>query len=115
MREIEFFLSPTNDSPFLSLLRRTDPTRNLLPDGGGVVERVADNIVALNLLYHDGQQWLDEWPARIGQPPQIVRVEITVVTDPQHQRTATFRRLVNFPYRQSQQQSESSTLTDGPS
>lgn len=101
VREVELFvLDPqTGESP--ALMRRVDPTRNVEPDGGGVLERVADDVVGLNLSYHDGVQWRDQWTSETDGWPVAVKVELIV--DPGAYEAGAMQdpvlvsRLINFP------------------
>ena len=69
VRECAFFLAPADEGPLATLLRRTDPTRNPPPDGGGVVEVLARGLAGLDFQYHDGVRWRADWPAdRDGLP-----------------------------------------------
>ena len=99
MREVELFLEEVSDSPWPALLRRTDPTRNEGKDGGGVVERIANGVVGMDLTYHDGVRWLSRWRREWKAWPRIVRVEVTVVTDTERRTTRTLHRLISFPHR----------------
>ena len=113
VKECEFILSwppgrgpdSGDDSPPM-LMRRTDPTRNETPDGGGVVEVVADNVVSLDLAYHDGIEWLPDWPKERKGWPMAVRIRLAVLGDTGSRRSDasgrpkvwTISRIVNFPH-----------------
>ncbi len=80
VKEMEFFLrGPRTNSP-PGLMRRTDPTRNELPDGGGVLECVAENVVAMELKYHDGVRWRPDWPEKMRTWPLAVRIRLVIAT-----------------------------------
>jgi len=99
VRECEFFLTqPERDRPPV-LLRRTDPTRNEQPDGGGVLERLAGNTVGLDFAYLDGTEWRKRWPTSLRRWPAAVRLRLVVATDTQPRALFAFGRTVNFPYR----------------
>lgn len=97
VKECEFFLyASTPDRPPM-LMQRLDPTRNEEPDGGGVVRCIAENIVALELAYHDGRTWQPEWSAETDGWPVAVRVSLLAV-DPDDARTTwSAASIVNFP------------------
>jgi len=57
VKECEFALSSVEGEPQPVLMRRMDPARNDPPRGGGILERVAGGIVALEFAYHDGEHW----------------------------------------------------------
>ncbi len=98
VRECEFFLARVEGRRWPTLMRRTDPTRNGPADGGGVVEPVADNVVALALAYHDGARWQDRWPRTSRQWPAAVRVWLTAVDDPDGEVVCPAGVTVDFPY-----------------
>jgi len=105
-REMEFYLVQEPDQPGLMLMRRTDPTRNAEPDGGGVLECVARNVAALDIDWYDGAQWLDQWPGETVQQtaaqairlPQAVRIRLGVLTEGRPPIAVGAMRVVNFPY-----------------
>lgn len=102
VRECEFFLSePTGEAP-PGLMQRTDPTRNEAPDGGGVVRRVAGNILCLDLAYHDGVQWVDDWTQDRRAWPMAVRIRLAVLIEKPLRKVWTTGRIVNFPRRPQQ-------------
>ncbi|NQU75927.1 MAG: hypothetical protein HQ546_06410 [Planctomycetes bacterium] len=100
--ECEFFLGEPVPGAPSALMLRTDPTRNRPPDGGGVVERIAENVVALDLTYYDGLSWCQEWDGTKRHWPLAVAVKLAVATDGQagkaQGKTLTVSRMVNFPY-----------------
>ena len=102
--ECEFFLSPPTDQALPALMRRTDPTRNESPDGGGVVELVAENVLGLNFAYHDGTGWRIDWPESADSWPLAIRIELAVVAKKDPSKVWTTSRVVNFPYRATRQE-----------
>jgi type II secretion system protein J len=76
--ECEFRLAGPGDPAPGTLLQRIDPTLNEEPDGGGVVYRLAQNVVALEIQYYDGTAWRDDWPEELTVLPLAVRVSVTV-------------------------------------
>lgn len=97
VREVAFFLSEPVDGEPPALLRRTDPTFNGEEDAGGVIERVAGNVVGMDIAYFTGRDWLDEWDPTSRSWPVAIRVRLTVIVDPQRHTTRTLGRLINFP------------------
>ena len=97
VRECEFFLNqPAPDRPPV-LMQRLDPTRNEQPDGGGIVQCVAENIIGLDLAYFDGREWKSEWPEKSNRWPVAVRIDL-VAADPEGGRMVwPVSRIVNFP------------------
>lgn len=104
VKECEFRLvAPRRESAegvLPALVRRTDPTRNPEPDGGGVVEHVARNVLGLDLAYHDGAEWRKDWPEKKQGWPLAVRIELTVADGDARgaRRMWTTSRVVSFPH-----------------
>lgn len=99
VKTCEFFLGEPTEGMPAALMRRVDPTRNEPLDLGGVLERLAENVVALDLAYFDGLEWLDEWAAERRAPPLAVRIRLGVQIDPDSRKLWWTGRVVNFPYR----------------
>ena len=98
VKECEFYLARPENEPAAMLMRRLDPTRNQAPDGGGVVETLARNILALELSYHDGRQWRADWSADQKSWPLAVQIRLTAVDPSDRSKLWTIGRVVNFPY-----------------
>lgn len=98
VQECEFFLSEEDDEMSVGMIRRTDPTRNEEPDGGGVLENIARNIVGMDFSYHDGEEWVDEWEARRKSFPLAIRVRLIISTQDDPHRMRIVTRTVSFPY-----------------
>lgn len=108
LKECDFYLAQPPDKDWPVLMRRTDPTRNEAPDEGGVIECIAENILGLNLLYHDGTDWREDWEQGSGGKPLAVRIELAVMSEAKQPKPWTISRIVNFPHRiiQNQQEAE---------
>ncbi|MBN1554204.1 MAG: prepilin-type N-terminal cleavage/methylation domain-containing protein [Phycisphaerae bacterium] len=97
VKECEFFLQEGEAGRPGMLMQRLDPTRNPEPDDGGVIRCVAENIVALELAYHDGKSWLPEWsPGKKGWP-LAVRIHLLAVDPDDADTTWPAECIVNFP------------------
>jgi len=96
VKTIEFFLRQEGQT--FTLMRRTDPTVNLPPDTGGVVEPLATDIMGLEIEYYDAGKWLERWPESQKRWPTAVNVTLTFVADQSTHRQGSVNRLVNFPY-----------------
>lgn len=107
LKEYDFYLAQPPDKDWPVLMRRTDPTRNEIPDEGGVVECIGENILGLNLLYHDGIGWNEDWPQDSRGWPLAVRIELAVMSETKPPKVWTISRVVNFPHRRAQNQQES--------
>jgi len=113
VKECEFFLSMPADGSLPALMQRLDPTRNDQPDGGGVVLRVAVNVLGLEMSYHDGRQWQPEWPKDANRWPVAVRIRLAVLAEAAEgprgpggsQNVWTTSRIVNFPRRPAEKES----------
>ncbi|MEM1097267.1 MAG: prepilin-type N-terminal cleavage/methylation domain-containing protein [Planctomycetota bacterium] len=106
LREAEFSLEPGGPNGLPHLRRRLDPTLSqdevLLGEGGGVADRVAENVIAFDVQYFDGTLWQADWPAALQAAPSAVRVSVAVREpnpDPRREpRVVSHRRLVSFPH-----------------
>jgi type II secretory pathway component PulJ len=97
VKECEFFLQPSlADRPGM-LMQRLDPTRNVEPDNGGVVRCIAQNIVALELAYHDGRSWRPEWSSETDGWPRAVRISLLAADPDDAKTTWPVESIVNFP------------------
>jgi type II secretory pathway pseudopilin PulG len=96
LRDCEFLLLP--EPAGLALVRRLDPTRNDLPDLGGVLTRIAGHVAALDLEYLDGQQWQRDWPVTNKGWPGAVRIRLAVASNARPVQIWWASRTVNFPY-----------------
>ncbi len=95
VHEIEFSLESPGGDDRPMLMRRTDPTRNALPDGGGVLEVVARDVVSLDFEYFEAGQWLTDWPEYYGRLPQAMRVSVGI--DFPNGQERIYRRLIYWP------------------
>lgn len=101
VRLVEFFiLEPPEDLPDQQpvLMRRLDPTRNPEPDEGGVLDRVAQGVLGLDIAYYDGIEWAEEWIDRPGQWPLAIRVQLMVAAEVDDPQPLVITRLVSFPH-----------------
>lgn len=99
MRRVEFMLIEGEDGGLPMLMQRTDPTRSIEePDESGVVHRVAERVVAMNVDYHDGLAWLGEWEASHGRWPLAVLINLAIADDDQATRVTYVSRLIAFAY-----------------
>jgi len=99
VHELEFFVRSEGRRGVL--VRRTDPTENPPPDGGGVIEPIAIGIEGLDVQYLDAGKWEDRWPDRLKRLPTAVSVRLIYRADATTGRLATVSRTVNFPYAKS--------------
>ena len=113
VKECEFFLSAPADGRLPALMQRLDPTLNEPPDGGGVLRRVAADVLGLEIAYHDGRQWQPEWPKDANRWPVAVRIRLAVLAEAAEgprgpggsQNVWTTSRIVNFPRRPAEKES----------
>ncbi|MBX3357761.1 MAG: prepilin-type N-terminal cleavage/methylation domain-containing protein [Phycisphaeraceae bacterium] len=76
-----------------SLLRRADPNRDEVIDGGGVVSPVADGVLSIAVQAFDGVGWYDDWDSDLSGYPHAVRITV-VAADDSGRYTAAARRTV---------------------
>jgi prepilin-type N-terminal cleavage/methylation domain-containing protein len=99
VHECEFFLQMRGPDELPSLMCRRDPTRNALPDGGGVVQRVAAGVVGLDFRYLDRGKWVDDWTEERQAWPEAVDVRVVVMSPRPPRQTSSLARIVNIPGR----------------
>jgi type II secretory pathway pseudopilin PulG len=97
VKECEFFLQPSPMGRPPMLMQRLDPTRNDEPDGGGVVRCIAQNIIVLELAYHNGLSWQDGWSVETDGWPVAIRVNLLAVDPDDVNTTWPVESIVNFP------------------
>jgi len=102
VREVEFALYSDGVRPLPVLQRRLDPTYNIEPDGGGVIDELAERVVMLNIRYFDGVEWFDDWLREFDAMPAAVRVTLQIAResyyemDTRQPELITVSRLVSF-------------------
>ncbi|MEX2545008.1 MAG: prepilin-type N-terminal cleavage/methylation domain-containing protein [Phycisphaeraceae bacterium] len=101
VHEVEFYLQPVEGEQLLVLHRRTDPARNDPPDGGGVVEQIARQVISFELLYFDGVEWHPQWEAQQQGWPLAVQATLVFAAEVGSP-PRRFTRIVNFPHRASE-------------
>ncbi len=111
VKECQFVLTPPTDRAPPALIRRTDPTRNDPPDGGGIVELIAENVLGMDIAYHDGEVWLDEWTEEMRGWPVAVRIRLAIVDVDRGETIWTTSRIVNFPRRPAQASGDQGSQT----
>lgn len=100
VREIEFGLAEVEGRRFPVLTRRTDPALLEPDDRGGVLERLAHNIVSLEIAYYDGLAWRQDWHSHDDGWPLAVRISLLAVAERGDGQLLEWpvERLVSFPY-----------------
>jgi general secretion pathway protein J len=109
--------SETKDGTYL-LLRQV--TTNLLASREVEAQEqvLCRNVISLNLRYHDGSDWLDEWDstADANSLPRAVEIDIEIARDDQRSRELQKRRLLqSFVIPCKTAPSDSETTTNGTS
>lgn len=59
-----------------ALWRRRDPVPDDNPEGGGVVEPIADNVVGFFVEAYDGESWRTDWDSDDDGIPKALRVSV---------------------------------------
>ncbi len=97
VHSVEFRLADSPDGTGLALTKRTDPTRNIPDDEGGVVDRIASGLVSLNFEYFDGAVWQTRWPESMGALPAAVKVTVALVDTEQPGDITAYTRMIALP------------------
>jgi prepilin-type N-terminal cleavage/methylation domain-containing protein len=82
--EVEYFLQVREEesrtaasAPNMVLMRRLQPNPNkTVPEPGGVVSVVAENILLFDVRYYDGTEFLQEWPEEMQSYPSLIMVSL---------------------------------------
>lgn len=77
--EVEYFTSMRNDKPVLMRRLWPYPPYDIeleQEEKSGVVSCIAENILAFNARYYDGEDWYPTWPAEMQGYPELVEVQI---------------------------------------
>lgn len=93
--EVEYFLQQTEDRSVLMRRLWPNPSRNHSP--AGLLAPLADNIVAFEVAYADGENWVYEWPEKLARPPQLLAVTLVSQVGDDPRQAATQRFLFHPP------------------
>lgn len=72
--ETQYRISDDRDGS--ALWRRRDPVPDDNPEGGGVAEPVADNVVGFFVEAYDGESWRSDWDSDDDGIPKALRVSV---------------------------------------
>lgn len=89
--EIEFVFDPSLAE---SMSMRIDSSPDDLPDGGGYRISLSENVVAFQVMYFDGEEWLEDWLT--SGLPQAIEFTVTFVK-PETGKEFQISRLVALP------------------
>ncbi len=102
--EVQYYLSRNETGNVLT--RRLCPILNVARDSeeyvennGGMLTVIAENIVDFQVQYHDGYEWLDQWPEEQQVLPEMVEIVLTgcLPGDGDGERPIIKNMVVTFP------------------
>lgn len=73
--DVEYSLTKQEDKGML--MRRLFPNPQGQEHDGGVVMAVAENIESFDVMYYDGEGWVNDWPEEKKGLPQMMQVSLT--------------------------------------
>jgi len=75
-QEVSYFVAENPDTGEMTLYRREDPNVDQDNTAGGEVYELATGVIAFNIRYYDGTQWVDDWDSRKFTAEQNVQTEV---------------------------------------
>ncbi len=76
--ELSYFLFDDPETGKTVLLHREDANPDEEKLSGGIVYELAEDVIALDFAYYDGEQWQTEWDAGESGLPYAVRIALTL-------------------------------------
>ena len=106
--EVEYFLEQRDEKTVF--LRRYWPNPHPDHQPGGILQPIAQHIVAFDMRFYDGRDWTDEWPETMTRLPDLVDITL-VAQSPNEKTSARHSVFIDFP-RWPQPQIETMTSAD---
>ncbi|MFH1741364.1 MAG: prepilin-type N-terminal cleavage/methylation domain-containing protein [bacterium] len=80
LSEVQYYIDVDNETPERWLQVRYDPTPDDDPFSGGSSHLLGPHVVAMSLLYFDGEYWLGEWDSK-EELPMAINITLGVLED----------------------------------
>ncbi|MCF7955629.1 MAG: prepilin-type N-terminal cleavage/methylation domain-containing protein [Phycisphaerae bacterium] len=104
--EVEYFVRREENRS--TLCRRLCPivgVEEVEETKGGMLTVIAENIIDVNIIYYDDNEWLEEWPEEMERFPSLIQVTLTAakaedmedIDSLDNSKFETKRFIVNFP------------------
>lgn len=72
--EVEYAIMESEDKSLFT--RRVWPNPDKENEPGGLLTVLSDRIIAFQVRFYDGSEWLQEWPEEVEELPELVEVNL---------------------------------------
>ena len=90
--EISFFVEEDEeDNSVQHIMRRESPMINFDPEHGGMIYKLLDDVIELEIRAWNGEEWVEEWDTTkveyLNRFPERIKIEVTIYDENGERRT----------------------------